>query len=294
MHRRTLASLLALAALSAAPCDAQVRASEIGSVSQIVDGTKLTLEYSRPRARGRTTIFGTSAVHWNEVWTPGANWATTLDVSKDVTMNGRAVPKGKYSMWIVVRQSGDWTVVLEPDVRRYHMEPPDSSAKQVRIAARADSAPFTDVLTWSFPEIRMNGGVLAMAWERRRVKLDFEVQPTLSVTMPQADAAPYLGTYEYVEHARDGRTRTKQLTVLYENGTLKAEFAPVDRYLKRFALVRTGPDVFAPGVYDEHGVVYEVYRPEMMFTFKRVNGRAESFEVREEDDFLAASGKRKP
>ena len=37
---------------------AQVRASELATVSQTVDGTTLTIEYSRPKARGRTTSSG--------------------------------------------------------------------------------------------------------------------------------------------------------------------------------------------------------------------------------------------
>jgi hypothetical protein len=39
------------------PLAAQVRASELGSITQMIDGTKLTIEYSRPRLRGRVTLF---------------------------------------------------------------------------------------------------------------------------------------------------------------------------------------------------------------------------------------------
>ena len=53
-------------------------------------------------------------MHWDETWTPGANWATTLDVDKNVKVNGMPVAKGKYSVWMVVRKTGDWTVVLDP------------------------------------------------------------------------------------------------------------------------------------------------------------------------------------
>ena len=60
----------------------------------MIDGTKITMEYSRPRARGRNPLFGTRAVRWDEVWTPGANWATTFETTKDMTLNGRRVPKG--------------------------------------------------------------------------------------------------------------------------------------------------------------------------------------------------------
>ena len=131
-------------------------------MSQIIDGTKISMEYSRPRARGRDPLFGGRVVHWNEVWTPGANWATTLEASKDVTLNGQRVPKGKYSVWLVVRQNADWTLILDPRARRYHEERPDSTATQIRLAVRPTSAPFTEVLTWSMPALSGTGGTLAM------------------------------------------------------------------------------------------------------------------------------------
>ena len=88
-----------------------MRASEFATLSQTVDGTTITVEYSRPRTRGRSPVYGTPIVAWGEVWTPGANWATTLDVSNDVAINGHPVPKGKYSVWMEVEQ-GDWTVIF--------------------------------------------------------------------------------------------------------------------------------------------------------------------------------------
>ncbi len=287
---------LALLCVVALPCaaGAQVRASEISALSQIIDGTKITVEYSRPRSRGRDTLFGTRAVHWDEVWTPGANWATTLDVSKNVKLNGRAVPKGKYSLWMVVKQHGDWTVVLEPKVRIFHMDPPDSSASQIRFAARVEKAPFTDVLTFSMPEMRANGGTLALQWERARVPIDVEVEPSLSVTMPEADAKPFLGVYTQSDSMSGGKVNTSTLTVTYENGTLKGEYEPVDPYMKRFALIRIAPDWFAPGIYDKSGQVYEVMRPDMIFEFARANGRATTYVVRSYDDDVSATGKRKP
>ncbi|HEX5817332.1 MAG TPA: DUF2911 domain-containing protein, partial [Gemmatimonadales bacterium] len=83
---RRMAGGLALALLTSIAVrvsHAQVRASERAEVKQTVDGTTITVNYARPRLRGRTDVFGTQ-VPWGEIWTPGANEATTLAVSKDV------------------------------------------------------------------------------------------------------------------------------------------------------------------------------------------------------------------
>ena len=87
-------------------------ASEKGTVSQTIDGTTITIEYSRPVARGRTPF--PDVVHWGRVWTPGANWATTIDVDRPVLVNGDSLPKGKYSIWMIPAQ-GAWTVMFSRD-----------------------------------------------------------------------------------------------------------------------------------------------------------------------------------
>ena len=101
-HIRTIArrlleplSLVAAVMVCATPnvLDAQVMPSERGTVSQTVDGTTITIEYSRPVARGRTPF--PDVVRYGRPWTPGANWATTIEVDKPIHLNGNELPKGK-------------------------------------------------------------------------------------------------------------------------------------------------------------------------------------------------------
>src|SRR5438046_2812123 len=91
------------------PAASQVRASERGSVSQTIDGTTVEVSYGRPALRGRTPFGG--VVHWGEVWTPGANFSTTLRVSRPVRLGDQAVPAGTYSLWVVATPTA-WTLYL--------------------------------------------------------------------------------------------------------------------------------------------------------------------------------------
>jgi hypothetical protein len=267
---------------------AQIRASEPASVSQTIDGTKITIEYSRPRLRGRKKIFGTKDVKWNEVWTPGANYATTLETSADIKIDGHPVPKGKYSLWLAVKESGPWTFVLDPRAKLFHMEHPDSTPTQIRFLVQAPAAPTTEVLTWSFPDIRITGATLSMSWVNTRVSVEIEVPPSLVVELPSTDAAPYLGRYTFDPMTKEDSAKKKQdqLIVTYEKGILKGQFDPNDDYMNKFALIRIGPDSFAPGVYDEKGLMYEVLRPDLIIDFARTNGRATSLEMRDDSDKL--------
>jgi hypothetical protein len=294
--RMLLARAIAATALVPAALSAQIRASELASVSQTVDGTKITIEYSRPRARGRNELFGTKYVKWNEVWTPGANYATTLDTDHDIALNGHAVPKGKYSVWMVVKKSGPWTFVLDPRAKLFHMEHPDSTSTQIRFDVKAQTAPFTEVLTWSFPDVRTTGATLVMSWVKTSVSLDVGVKPSLVVELPASDAAPYLGRYTFLPLTKEDSAKSKQdaLIVTYENGILKGQLDPNDSYLNKFALIRVSADTFAPGVYDEKGNLYEVLRPDMMVEFTRENGRGTAVELRDDSDKLQGRAIRSP
>lgn len=290
-------SILGICGLLVQPAalPAQIRASELGSITQVIDGTKISVTYSRPRTRGRSPLFGTSVAHWGEVWTPGANWATVLELSKDITLNGTPVPKGRYSVWMVLRETGDWTTVLDPNWHLYHMNPPDSSATQIRVRTPVGQAPFVDVLTWSMPELTVSGGTLAMQWGTTRATLKVAVTPSLAVTMPAAEAQPYVGRYEYREVSpAPGASGASTFIVTYERGTLLARWDPNDAYMKTFALIRVGPDIFTAGLYDRDGTIYEVLRPDMMFTFRRPANGPVTFEVRGETDALEARGVRTP
>jgi len=277
------------------PLGAQIHASEVGTMSQVMDGTKLAIEYSRPRARGRDSLFGTKYVEWGETWTPGANWATTLETDRDIKLNGRAVPKGKYSVWMVVRKTRDWTFVLDPQWHRYHLYPPDSSGKQIRLPVRAESAPFTDVLTFSMPELHIDGGTLVFQWERVRVPIKVDVQPSLVMSFPADEAKQYVGKYEYAEHDTTGKLlKVMTFTITHEDGTLKGQWTPDDPYFKKFALIRIAPDVFTVGVYDKNGQIYEVLKPDITAEFTRVNGRVAAFTMRDGADNLVGKATRKP
>src|SRR5678816_2034372 len=92
--------------------------------------------------------------------------------------------------------------------------PPDSNPSQIRFAIRARRAPFTEVLTWTMPVLRVDGGTLAMNWDRTSVALKVGVAPSFSTTMPLADAQPYLGRYDFSEVDSTGKV-TKTLSLIH-------------------------------------------------------------------------------
>ncbi|MBC8089987.1 MAG: DUF2911 domain-containing protein [Phycisphaerae bacterium] len=294
MQRNLFWPVLIAAVFMPASGLAQIRASELAGVSQTIDGTRISVQYSRPQSRGRDTLFGRGDRNWGHTWTPGANWATTFETSKPVRLNGNVVPKGKYSVWMRLNSATSWTMILDPAFRVYHMDPPDSSAKQIRFPVTVHAAPFTDVLTWSMPALRIDGGTLQFAWERARVEVQLDVEPSLTMTFPAGEAAAYLGVYDYVPYVEGKPRWPVKFTITHEDNTLKGQFDPDDPYLKKFALIRIAPDWFAPGVYDKSGRIYEVMRPEETWEFTRKGGRVTTFLVRSDTDVVIGKATRKP
>ena len=185
--------ILALAAPGLLP--AQSLASPYGTVSQKIDSTTISVAYYRPSTRGRA-IFG-RLVRWGETWTPGANWATTLEVDREVRIEGQVLPPGRYSMWMIPVASPDsWTVILNRAARRFHVTRPDPAEDQLRLRVAPDSAPAEEVLTFSFPLVSRTGATLAFHWADLRLSLRFEVQSTRPVIVAAHPLSSYTGSYE--------------------------------------------------------------------------------------------------
>src|SRR5436190_9013800 len=86
-----------VAALLLAVQSGTVKPSQHGSVTQEVAATTITIEYNRPVARGRD-LFG-ALVPYDRVWCPGADECTTITVSTEVTVEGKKLPAGTYTVW---------------------------------------------------------------------------------------------------------------------------------------------------------------------------------------------------
>jgi len=290
-------ALLVLAALlgtdGVRPCAAQGMLSEHAVAAQTVAGTTITVEYYRPVARGRDSLFG-KVVTWGEHWTPGANWATTIDVDHDVRLNGGLLPKGKYAIWTVV-QPDRWTVELHRQWHKYHVPPPsDSSDIELRLAVRPEASPPTEVLTFDFPSVRPASTTLRFRWGTLAVSFEVAaIAPKLALLRSPDAGVPYLGRYDVRVLTDDSMParRRLQVDILAAGDTLHwrdADGPEGDR--RDFLLSPAGDDQFTPARRAPDGQ----YWPDSgsVVTFTLVGGRARSFEVQQRDGGTVSRGTR--
>ena len=75
------------------------QASTSQTITQEFGLGKVTLAYSRPNVKGRK-IFG-GLEPYGQVWRTGANSATVITFSDDVTIEGNKVPAGEYALFTI-------------------------------------------------------------------------------------------------------------------------------------------------------------------------------------------------
>ena len=291
MTKGLVAGLL-LVAGSAHVAWAQVRASERSMMSQTIDGTVLIVDYARPRVQGRAVLFG-KEVAWGEAWTPGANWATTLDVSRNIRIDGHEIPKGKYSVWLLVKP-GTWTAILDPRFKRYHTEHPDSTAAQIRWTVTPATGTFTEALTWSFPDIRPDGGSLVMQWGTTRVNFDVAVTPSHPLTIARADVERFIGKYAFrwIDEP-DTLVARDTMELYYEGGSLEQRYPTrPDWYpsIQGALMVRINDEWFIP-TFMKNGRVWEMIA-DMVYEFASEGGRVTGFELYDDKDTRMGSGRK--
>lgn len=147
-------------ALPLIPLD-KVRRSQEAMVMQRVANTDLTITYSRPSARGRE-LFG-ALVPWGRVWHPGADQATALAITRDITMADQALAAGNYSLWTIPTPE-TWTIIFSSAADVFHTPYPGQTRDVLRLTVTPEAVPHTELLTWDFPLVDGKSTTLRLRW----------------------------------------------------------------------------------------------------------------------------------
>src|ERR1035438_608900 len=128
-------ALLAIATLASAQMDMgqdkSKRPSPPASAScKFSDGKMVKIDYSSPRAKGRK-IFG-GVVSYGEVWRTGANEATTFVADTNVTVGGKAVPAGSYTLFTLPTTDA-WTLIISKKTGEWGTDYPGGKADLARV-----------------------------------------------------------------------------------------------------------------------------------------------------------------
>ncbi len=158
------------------------RASPKATVSQMIGVNTVSIKYGRPAVRGREIIG--KLVPYNKVWRAGANEATSISFENEVIFEGKQVPKGTYSLFMIPTEN-EWTIILNKNAQQWGAYNYESSQDFLRVKVTPLKPAFTERCTYVFQEVTKSTTTLVLNWENTsvpiRISVDTKTQTLLEI-----------------------------------------------------------------------------------------------------------------
>jgi hypothetical protein len=153
------------------------------------DGKWIEIEYGRPLTRGRAIFgsgadYGASLLIGAPIWRAGADVTTRLRTEVPLTIGGRKVSAGEYSVFIDLKEN-NWTFVLSTWPAQQKYDPnnkdalwgaynytPDKDVVRTKMTLET-LRHAQEQLSWEFVDVTSAGGSLALAWDRTQALVGF-------------------------------------------------------------------------------------------------------------------------
>jgi hypothetical protein len=165
MHQ---AALKCTSALIIAVGLASAQQSPPAKATVTIGGKNLTINYSAPSVRGRK-IFGAGGVVSHDptypVWRAGANEATAFHTDADLDLGGLRVPKGDYTLWVLVKDAEAWELILNKETGQWGMSyAAAQDLGRVKMTMSKPPAPI-EKMKYTLSDLGGNKAKLQLEWE---------------------------------------------------------------------------------------------------------------------------------
>ena len=173
---------------------------------------KINLVYSRPDVKGRK-IFG-GMEPYGTVWRTGANSATVIKFSDDVSLEGKQVPAGEYGLFSITGEK-EWTVILSKQPKQWGAYNYKASDDYLRFTVKTKHLDdLTETMTLAFTNVSPISCDLQMMWEHSgftihlTTDIDAKVMANIDSAM-KTDKKPYYQAIIY--YYNNNKDMTKAL-----------------------------------------------------------------------------------
>ena len=174
-------AMLTSAAIGVNPVWAQAKkqvASPPAETSVTIDGKTLTIKYASPSLRGRQ-MFGEGGRISKDptypVWRAGANSATSLHTDGDLNINGLEVPKGDYTIFVLVN-TDPWQLIVNKQTGQWGLTySQDKDLGRVKMNMAKPPTPI-ETFKITLAGAGRNKGTLQMEWENTIASVPFTVK----------------------------------------------------------------------------------------------------------------------
>ncbi|MFZ1785696.1 MAG: DUF2911 domain-containing protein [Ferruginibacter sp.] len=180
----------------------------------------IELNYSRPGKKGRKIMGG--LVPFDKVWRTGANSATTLTFSDDVSIGGKEVKKGKYGL-LTIPGAQKWTIIISKDDNVSNPADYKSENDVVRVEADVVAMPFNiETFTIGFSDINNSSCNIGLMWENTYVQFpvtsgtDEKVMKQIDNLMNKDNKPYYNAAAYYYDNGKDKKQALAWVTKAVE------------------------------------------------------------------------------
>lgn len=128
------------------------------------------VKYFQPAVKGRAVWDAKgNLAPYGKVWRTGANNATTLELDKDVQIEGKALAAGKYALFSIPGEK-EWVIIINKKADQWGAYAYKAEDDVLRVTVPAHK---TDAMTERFT-ITIENSKLNLAWEHVHVAVAFK------------------------------------------------------------------------------------------------------------------------
>jgi len=142
------------------------RPSPPDKVMAEIGGKQISIIYSQPAVRGRE-VWG-KLVPYDEVWRTGANEASVIEFSKNVKIEGKDLPAGKYAFFSIPN-SNEWTLIFNKTYEQWGAFKYDPAEDALRVKVKPQSDQMQERLKFA-----VQNNEVSLRWEK--IKVVFKVE----------------------------------------------------------------------------------------------------------------------
>lgn len=145
--------------------------SPLAKMEQMVGLTNISVEYSRPSKKGRT-IFG-DLVPYDQIWRLGANASTKITITTDITIQGKALKAGTYSV-LAIPNVDIWTLVFNTDLELRGTGNYDAKKNVLEVKSKVVKIDESvETFSIAINNVTHQSAMLSFEWEN--TKVDFAI-----------------------------------------------------------------------------------------------------------------------
>lgn len=141
-------------------------------ITQAFGMGSIELSYSRPNINGRSLLKdGSDLAPLNQLWRTGANGATRLSFTDNVTIGGKKLDTGSYVLYTIPGKD-NWEIILNKGLTNWGTDGYKEAEDVVRFKVKADKvAGNTETFTMHFSNVAHETCELTLQWGNTAVRI---------------------------------------------------------------------------------------------------------------------------